>query len=80
MSQDGITQIEEPNNMLELFFEQILEEIEITIFRGIVYGKQIKEKYKAHETNEVFVLAKSGVCYEEYMINNYEMDLPIKVS
>ena len=30
MSQDGITQIEELNNMLELF-EQTLEEIEITI-------------------------------------------------
>ena len=25
-------------------------------------------------------LAKNGVCYEEYMINDYETDLPIKVS
>ena len=32
MSQDGITQIKELNNMLELF-EQTLEEIEIAIFR-----------------------------------------------
>lgn len=23
-------------------------------------------------------LAKDGVCYEEYMINDYEIDLPIK--
>ena len=33
MSQDGITQIEELNNMLELF-EQILEEIEIVIYNA----------------------------------------------
>ena len=25
-------------------------------------------------------LAKNGICYEEYMINDYETDLPIKVS
>ena len=25
-------------------------------------------------------LAENGVCYEEYMINDYETDLPIKVS
>ena len=25
-------------------------------------------------------LAKDGVCYEEYMINDYETDLPIRVS
>ena len=31
ISQDGITQVEELNNMLELF-EQILEEIEIVIY------------------------------------------------
>ncbi len=33
MSQDGITQIEELNNMLELF-EQILEEVEIAIYNA----------------------------------------------
>ena len=33
MSQDGITQVEELNNMLELF-EQILEEIEIAIYNA----------------------------------------------
>ena len=25
-------------------------------------------------------LAETGVCYEEYMINDYETDLPIKIS
>lgn len=25
-------------------------------------------------------LAKNGVCYEEYMINDYETDLPIRLS
>ena len=33
ISQDGITQVEELNNMLELF-EQILEEIEIAIYNA----------------------------------------------
>ena len=33
MSQDGITQVEELNNMLELF-EQILEELEIAIYNA----------------------------------------------
>ena len=25
-------------------------------------------------------LVETGVCYEEYMINDYETDLPIKIS
>ena len=42
----------------------------------------LKEKVGLQLTQEEVdkALAKDGVCYEEYMINDYETDLPIKVS
>ena len=42
----------------------------------------LREKVGLQLTQEEVdkALAKDGVCYEEYMINDYETDLPIKVS
>lgn len=51
-----------------------------------VYKKELetflREKVGLQLTQEEVdkALAKDGVCYEEYMINDYETDLPIKVS
>ena len=62
MSQDGITQIEELNNMLELF-EQILEELKIKHSyskKGYPYDNASMESFNA-------ILKK-----EEVNVNNYE--------
>jgi antirestriction protein len=44
--------------------------------------KFLREKVELQLTQEEVekALAEDGVCYEEYMINDYETDLPIKVS
>ena len=47
---------------------------ELDTFLREKVGLQLTQK----EVDEA--LAKDGVCYEEYMINDYETDLPIKVS
>lgn len=47
---------------------------ELDTFLREKVGLQLTQK----EVDEA--LAKDGICYEEYMINDYETDLPIKVS
>lgn len=61
MSQDGITQIEELNNMLELF-EQILEELEIAI-------------YNAEDKAEI--ICNSILAYNKKELGNYINDFEL---
>ena len=61
MSQDGITQIEELNNMLELF-EQILEELEIAI-------------YNAEDKSEI--ICNSILAYNKKELGNYINDFEL---
>lgn len=61
MSQDGITQIEELDNMLELF-EQILEELEIAI-------------YNAEDKAEI--ICNSILAYNKKELGNYINDFEI---
>lgn len=61
MSQDGITQIEELNNMLELF-EQILEELEIAI-------------YNAEDKAEI--ICNSILTYNKKELGNYINDFEL---
>lgn len=61
MSQDGITQIEELNNMLELF-EQILEEIEIAIYNA---------------EDKVNIICNSILAYNKNELGNYINDFEL---
>lgn len=61
MSQDGITQIEEINNMLELF-EQILEEIEIAIYNA---------------EDKVDIICNSVLAYNKNELGNYISDFKL---
>ena len=61
MSQDGITQIEEINNMLELF-EQILEEIEIAIYNA---------------EDKVDIICNSVIAYNKNELGNYISDFEL---
>ena len=61
MSQDGITQIEEINNMLELF-EQILEEIEIAIYNA---------------EDKVDIICNSVLAYNKNELGNYISDFEL---
>ncbi len=61
MSQDGITQIEEINNMIELF-EQILEEIEIAIYNA---------------EDKVDIICNSVLAYNKNELGNYIRDFEL---
>jgi DNA repair ATPase RecN len=61
MSQDGITQIEEINNMIELF-EQILEEIEIAIYNA---------------EDKVDIICDSILAYNKNELGNYISDFEL---
>lgn len=61
MSQDGITQIEEINNMIELF-EQILEEIEIAIYNA---------------EDKVDIICNSILAYNKNELGNYISDFKL---
>jgi len=61
MSQDGITQIEEINNMIELF-EQILEEIEIAIYNA---------------EDKVDIICNSILAYNKNELGNYISDFEL---
>ena len=61
MSQDGITQIEEINNMIELF-EQILEEIEIAIYNA---------------EDKVDIICNSVLAYNKNELGNYISDFEL---
>lgn len=61
MSQDGITQIEEINNMLDLF-EQILEEIEIAIYNA---------------EDKVDIICNSVLAYNKNELGNYISDFEL---
>lgn len=61
MSQDGITQIEEINNMIELF-EQILEEIEIAIYNA---------------EDKVDIICNSILAYNKTELRNYISDFEL---
>ena len=61
ISQDGITQIEELNNMLELF-EQILEEIEIAIYNA---------------EDKVDIICNSILVYNKNELGNYINDFEL---
>ena len=61
ISQDGITQIEELNNMLELF-EQILEEIEIAIYNA---------------EDKVDIICNSVLAYNKNELGNYISDFKL---
>ena len=61
ISQDGITQIEELNNMLELF-EQILEEIEIAIYNA---------------EDKVDIICNSILAYNKNELGNYIDDFEL---
>ena len=61
ISQDGITQIEEINNMIELF-EQILEEIEIAIYNA---------------EDKVDIICNSILAYNKNELGNYISDFKL---
>jgi hypothetical protein len=61
ISQDGITQIEEINNMIELF-EQILEEIEIAIYNA---------------EDKVDIICNSILAYNKNELGNYISDFEL---
>ena len=61
MSQDRITQIEEINNMIELF-EQILEEIEIVIYNA---------------EDKVDIICNSVLAYNKNELGNYISDFEL---
>ena len=61
ISQDGITQIEEINNMLDLF-EQILEEIEIAIYNA---------------EDKVDIICNSVLAYNKNELGNYISDFEL---
>ena len=59
----------------------IKEKIIILTHEGGIFLIRLEyfTEYKTQEEVDK-ALAEDGVCYEEYMINDYETDLPIKIS
>ena len=75
MSQDGITQIEELNNMLELF-EQTLEELEIAIYNAEDKVDIICNSILAYNKKELGDYINDFELYNDNYIkdNMYEID------
>ena len=73
MLQDGITQIEELNNMLELF-EQILEEIEIVIYNAEDKVEIICNLLLAFNKEELRINIKDFDLYNENYIKDTIMN------
>lgn len=73
MSQDGITQVEELNNMLELF-EQTLEEIEIAIYNAEDKVEIICNSILAYNKKELGNYIKDFVLYNEIYIKDTIMN------